>query len=236
MQMRRIGFLTTTLALVTVAACGEAADDNASASPSATTTTTVTATTSPSDSAGPIPSGALLQASDLNGVAMQPVDGDVGKDLRPPRPCGDAHPSDSARQASTAATAAMTPATGAAGTVPSVILETIVRYRPGSGAQAFAELRSALQRCPGTLAKDKRTWQIVGDLGAGDEAILFRTSTQTKYGDSPELTTQTWPVAVARSGDDVVLISDLGWENISGEEPVVRKLIATAVDRLRAAS
>jgi hypothetical protein len=167
---------------------------------------------------------------------MAPVDGDIGKDLRPPRPCGSGHPSDPARRESIAMTAPMTPSGGPAGTVPSVILETIVRYGPGSGAQAFAELRSALQRCPGAIGEGRRNWETVGDIDAGDEALVFRTSTRTTYGDSPELTTQTWPVAVARSGDDLVLVADLGWENMSGEEPVVRALIATAVERLRAAS
>lgn len=232
--MRRIGFLATTLALVSLAACGDGDTDDAAASPSTSESTTVTATATAS--AGPIPSRALLQPSDLNGATMAPVDGDVGKDLRPPRPCGAAHPSDPARQASIATTAPITPATGPAGTVPSVILETIVRYRPGSGAQAFAELRSALQRCPGAIGEEKRNWEIVGDVSAGDEAFVFRTSTQSTYGDSPELTTQTWPVAVARSGDDLVLVADLGWENMSGDEPIVRSLIATAVERLRAAS
>jgi hypothetical protein len=167
---------------------------------------------------------------------MAPVDGAVGRDLRPPRPCGSAHPSDPARQASIAMTAPMTPANGPGGTVPSVILETIVRYSPGSGAQAFAELRSALRHCPGTIGKGTRNWEIVGDVAAGDEALLFRTSTQVTYGDSPDLTTQTWPVAVARLGDDLVLVGDLGWENMSGDEPNVRTLIPVAVDRLRTAS
>ncbi|GAA0924599.1 hypothetical protein Vau01_060370 [Virgisporangium aurantiacum] len=221
-------FLGTTLALVSLTACGEGAT---SASP----TTTVTASAS-ARATGPIPSAGLLRPSDLSGAAMAPVDGDVGRDLRPPRPCGDAHPSDPARQASIAMTAPMTPANGPGGTVPSVILETIVRYSPGSGAQAFAELRSALQRCPGAIGQGRRNWEIVGDVDAGDEALLFRTSVQTTYGDSPDLTIQTWPVAVARTGDDLVLVGDLGWENMSGEEPVVRTLIATAVDRLRAAS
>lgn len=231
--MRRIVFLGTTLALVSLAACGEGTTDNASASP----TTTVTASASASArAAGPIPSAGLLQPSDLNGAAMAPVDGDVGKDLRPPRPCGGAHPSDPARLESIAMTAPMTPANGPGGTVPSVILETIVRYGPGSGAQAFADLRSALQRCPGAIGEDKRNWEIVGNIDAGDEALVFRTSKQTTYGDSPDLTTQTWPVAVARVGDDLVLIGDLGWENMSGEEPVVRTLVTTAVERLRAAS
>jgi hypothetical protein len=43
-------------------------------------------------------------------------------------------------------------------------------------------------------------------------------------------------VAVARVGDDLVLVGDLGWENMSGDEPNVRSLIARAVERLRAAS
>jgi hypothetical protein len=212
----------TVLALISLAACGEG-------SPS----TPVATTASPTRSAGPIPAAALLQPSDLNGATMRPVDGDVGKDLRPPRPCGGTHPSDPARRESIAMTAPVTPATGPGGTVPSVILETIVRYNPGSGAQAFAELRSALQRCPGAIGKDKRNWEI---LDAGDEMLVFRTSKQTTYGDSPDLTTQTWPAAAALVGDDVVLVADLGWENMSGEEPAVRSLITQAVLRLRATS
>lgn len=231
--MRRIGLVTTTLALVTLAACGDDATDDASATPSATQTTTVTASPSTSKSSGPIPSGAVLQAADLNGVAMKTADEGVGKALRPPRPCGDALPSDAARKSSIAATALLSPQ---AGQTPSVILETIVRYAPGSGAPAFSELKAAIQRCPGTLGKDRRNWELVGDLTAGDEALVFRTSTQSTYGDSPELSTLTYPVAVARSGDDLVLVSDLGWENLGGEEPTVRALITAAITRLRAAS
>ena len=108
--------------------------------------------------------------------------------------------------------------------------------RRDTGPEVFAELRSALQRCPGAIGKGKRNWEIVGDIGAGDEALVFRTSTQLTYGDSPDPTTQTWPVAVARSADDLVLVGDLGWENMSGEEPNVRTLITAAITRLRAAS
>jgi hypothetical protein len=44
------------------------------------------------------------------------------------------------------------------------------------------------------------------------------------------------PVAVARVGDHLVLVADLGWETTGGDEAVVRRLIVTAVERLRAAT
>jgi hypothetical protein len=220
--------------LVVLALTGCGADD---AGPSNSPPATSTAGT-PQHSAGPqettIPAAALLQAADLDGAAPEPA-GDVAPYLRPPRPCGDQHPSEAARVASAAVTAAVTPETGQQGT-PSVVLETIVRYRPGVGAQAYAELADALRRCPGQLGKDKRRWEIVGDVRAGDEAMVFKTTSQFEYGDETKLATVSTPVALARVGDDLVLLADLGWETASGEESKVRRLIVTAVERVRAAS
>jgi hypothetical protein len=225
---RSLGFVAATLALVAVSACKVTSEGGAAAAPS----TSISA--SGSVPAGTIPTAALLQPADLNGAEMKPVDGDAGKALRPPRPCGDAHPSDPARVASTAATAVHPSAGGGESTAPSVILETIVRYRPGSGAQAFDELMAAIARCPGTAGADTREWQSLGPLDAGDEAVLFRTSTQVRADDQATLAPWTWPVAVARVGDDLVLVADLGWETMNGEETTVRSLITAAVQRVRA--
>jgi hypothetical protein len=204
-----------------------------SASPAPTSTTGEPAPSASAQEAT-IPAAALLQAADLGGVSPEPAR-DAAQHLRPPRPCSEPNPSDSARVSSTAVTAALTPATGQQGT-PSVILETIVRYRHSVGPQAFSELTTALRRCPGELGKNKRRWEVVGDLRAGDEAILFRTTTQFVYGDETNLVTTTTPVGVARVGDDIVLVADLGWETTGGDESRVRRLVVTAVERLRAAT
>jgi hypothetical protein len=237
---RTLGFITAALALVAgsgcLSACTVTSDGGAAAAPSTSISASGPGSPGASASEGTIPTAALLQPADLSGAEMTPVDGDVGKDLRPPRPCGDAHPSDAARLASTAATAVHPSAGGGESTTPSVILETIVRYRPGSGAQAFDELTAAIARCPGTAGTDTREWRSLGPVDAGDEAVLFTTSTQVRADDQATLAPWTWPVAVARVGDDLVLVADLGWETLNGDEATVRTLVTAAVQRVRAAS
>jgi hypothetical protein len=125
---------------------------------------------------------------------------------------------------------------GGESSAPSVILQTIVRYKPGAAAQAFDELNAAISRCPGKPTTDSREWQSFGIFDAGDEAVLFKTSTQVRGEGETALAPWTWPVAVARVGDDLVLVADLGWETMNGEETTVRTLIAAAVTRVRAAT
>jgi hypothetical protein len=234
--MRRFGIAAAALGVLALTACSTTG--TGAPTPSASTTATGTglpSTTSPPS--GTIPAAALLQAADLEGVEPKPANEEVAKDLRPPRPCGSALPSDSARLGSVAVTAALLPVNvSPPGRSPSVIMETIVRYRAGAGTTAFSDLKAALQRCPGQLGKGKQRWELVGGVSAGDEAILFRMTTQFTYGDDTNLVTKTTPVALARVGDDLVLVTDLGWETSGGDEAVVRRLIVTAVGRLRAAT
>lgn len=221
-------------ALVAVSAC-KVTSDGGTAAPSASVSASGSASPSAGPSLAPIPTAAMLQAADLKGASMTPIDGDVGEDLRPPRPCGDAHPSESARVASTAMTAVYPSAGGGESTAPSVILQTIVRYQPGRAAQAFAELNSAISRCPGRPGTETREWQSFGTFDTGDEAVLFKTSIQVRGEGETTPAPWTWPVAVARVGDDLVLVADLGWETMNGEETTVRTLITAAVQRVRAA-
>jgi hypothetical protein len=230
--LRRSGLVTAALALATLSGCTVTSDGGATATPSGSAGASVPPSASASEAT--VPTAAVLQPADLNGAKMEPVGGNTGKDLRPPRPCGDAHPSDSARVASTAMTAVYPSAGGGESNTPSVILETIVRYRPGAGAQALGELAAAIARCPGRAGTDTREWQSLGVLDAGDEAVLFKTSTLVRSEGEPSLAPWTWPVAVARVGDNLVLVADLGWETLNGDESTVRTLIVAAVQRVRA--
>lgn len=227
--------MTAVLALVAVSACKVEVEPGAAAGPSGSASVSAPPSVSASASAGAIPTAALLQPADLKGESMKPLEGDTGEALRPPRPCGTAHPTDSARVASTAMTALYPSAGGGESTSPSVILETIVRYRPGTAAQAFAELTAAVARCPGRAGAGTRDWQSLGAVQAGDEAVLFKTSTEVRSEGEKTPAPWTWPFAVARVGDDLVLVADLGWEATNGDEVLVRTLIAAAAQRARAA-
>jgi hypothetical protein len=230
---RSVLFVTAAIALVAVPAC-KVTSDGAAAGPSGSTSAPAPVSVSASPSASGIPTSAMLQPADLNGAAMKAIDGDTGEDLRPPRPCGDAHPTDSARVASTAMTALYPSAGGGESTAPSVILQTIARYRPGSGSQAFGELVAAVARCPGEIGSGIRSWENLGPVTAGDEAVLFKTSTLVNADDHAAAAPWSWPFAVARVGDDLVLVADLGWETMNGDEVTVKTLIAAAVQRARA--
>jgi len=233
--MRRFGIAAAALGVLALTACGTTDTGTPTPSPSTATGTTLPSTTSSPNAT--IPAAALLQAADLDGVEPQPATGEVAKELRPPRPCGNALPSDPARLGSVAVTAAILPVNGPPPPrTPSVIMETIVRYQAGAGTTAFTQLKTALQRCPGELGKDKQRWELNGPISAGDEAILFRMTTQFTYGDDTNLVTKTTPIALARLGDHLVLVTDLGWETSAGDEAAVRRLIVTAVGRLQAAT
>jgi hypothetical protein len=117
-----------------------------------------------------------------------------------------------------------------AGHTPRIVMQ-YVGLHPGQAGAAFADIAAAVRRCPGNLKPGQHKWQTAGTGIAGDQSMLLRVSERFSYGDSEVVTTT--PVVVARVGDYVMVVADLGWETASGDEPFVRQLVTKAVDRLR---
>ncbi|WP_159104463.1 hypothetical protein [Plantactinospora sp. BB1] len=185
---------------------------------------------SPSPSAGQvIASSALLQPEDLGGARLEPLPEGDNAHLRPTRPCAEPYPSDATRSAAVAMRAYVSPGQNE---TPRVVLQ-YVGLHPGHGGAAFAEIAAAVRRCPGGLGAGQHRWEVAETGVAGDESMLLRVSARFSYGDEDVVSTT--PAVLARVGDHVTVVADLGWESASGAEPYVRDLAAKAVERLRAA-
>ncbi|MFC0532399.1 hypothetical protein [Phytohabitans kaempferiae] len=233
--MRGARLLALVVVVVLVSPAVACSTDNAagpatSAVPSTPApTTSAAATASPSATAQRvIDSSALLQPADLGDSPLEPLPEGQSAHLRPARPCEARYPSDATRTAAVAMRAQVSPG---AGQTPSIVIQ-YVGLHPGHAADAFADIAAAVERCPGGLQRGQREWRTVGTGVAGDESMLLRISERFDYGDANVVTTV--PVAVARVGDHITVVANLGWESASGDEQYVRELVATAVDRLRA--
>lgn len=203
-----------------------------SAGPAATAVPSTQAAALPATSQSPtarsvIASSALLQPGDLGGAKLAPLPEGQSAHLRPARPCNTRYPSDATRTAAVAMRAQVTTGTNQ---TPLIVLQ-YVGLHPGKATAAFADIAAALRQCPGSLKSGQHKWETVGTGIAGDESMLLRVSERFEYGGS-EVTTTT-PVVVARVGDYVTVVADLGWETASGDEQYVRQLAAKAVERLR---
>ncbi|MFY1691839.1 hypothetical protein [Plantactinospora sp. WMMB782] len=190
---------------------------------------------SPSGSPSPgasdvIPASALLRPDDLGGTKLEPLPEGESAHLRPARPCGRPYPGDATRVAAVAMRAYVSPA---ANETPRVVMQ-YVGLHPGRAESAFAEIVAAVGRCPGSLDPGEHRWESAGTGSAGDESVLLRVSARFDYGGDETVTTT--PAVVARVGDHITVVADLGWENASGDESFVRELAAKAVERLRTAA
>jgi hypothetical protein len=122
------------------------------------------------------------------------------------------------------------PEPSSGGEIPSVVTEFVGRHAPGGAAAQFQEIGEALKRCPGGLGEDQRRWTILGTPDAGDQSVLVRIDQKESYADEKKETVSRY-AALARTGDVIVVVADLGWENTGGSEKLVRDLIGKAVDR-----
>jgi hypothetical protein len=224
--LRLAGALMVSLCL---AAC---APDAGEASPSPGVSTSSKAASTEPDAGGTsaIPAGALLQPSDVSDAKAEPLAEGRESHLRPLRPCGDndPYPSDGSRTAAVAVSYA--PASGGAGSVPEVFVEFVGRHAPGGAAEQFDEISQALRRCPGSLAGEQRRWTTLDTGIAGDESVLVRIDQRISYGDADPETVSDFAV-LARTGDMIVVVADVGWENLDASEKSVRDLIGKAVQR-----
>ncbi|WP_422768771.1 hypothetical protein ACN28C_18395 [Plantactinospora sp. WMMC1484] len=227
--------LATAMAIALLAGCApdgspESTSTTSSAAPTGSTASASQPAGSPSpDATQVIRSSALLQPEDLGGATLEPMPQGDSEHLRPVRPCGERYPSDETRTAAVAMRAHVSPGENE---TPRVVLQ-YVGLHPGHGAAAFDEIAAALRRCPGSLESGKHRWEVAGTGIAGDESLLVRVSARFSYGDEESVTTT--PAVLARVGDHIMVLADLGWENASGTESYVRRLAPKAVERLRAA-
>ncbi|MDG4786646.1 hypothetical protein O7626_12005 [Micromonospora sp. WMMD1102] len=240
-RSRPTALSATAVALALMVGCS--ADGGAGPSPTGTSSSAPSTAEpnsppgSPSASGSPspgasdvIPSSALLRPEDLGGAKLEPLPAGDNAHLRPARPCGTPYPGDATRVAAVAMRAYVSPA---ANETPRVVLQ-YVGLHPGHADSAFAEIVAAVRRCPGSLDPGKHRWEAAGTGPAGDESLLLRVSARFDYGGDEAVTTT--PAVVARVGDHVTVVADLGWENASGDESFVRNLTAKAVERLRSAA
>jgi hypothetical protein len=171
-----------------------------------------------------------LQPADVRGAKPRPVDKGEFAHVRPLRPCGDdRYPSDASRRDAVAVSYFLEPARGDS---PSVVVQFVGVHAPGGAAEQFDDVREALRRCPGGLGQGQRRWTVLGSDLAGDESVLVRIDQRFTYG-SGKLKTLSHYSALARVGDVIVVVTDLGWEVGGGSEELVRDLIGKAVQRAR---
>ncbi len=166
----------------------------------------------------------------MGGAKPRPVDKGEFAHVRPLRPCGDdRYPSDASRRDAVAVSYFLEPARGDS---PSVVVQFVGVHAPGGAAEQFDDVREALRRCPGGLGQGQRRWTVLGSDLAGDESVLVRIDQQVSYGSGKPKTLSHYS-ALARVGDVIVVVTDLGWEVGGGSEELVRDLIGKAVQRAR---
>lgn len=173
-----------------------------------------------------IPGSALLQPDDVRGATPAPLEQGVYAHVRPLRPCGeDRYPSDGSR---TDAVAMRYLVPGSEqGSTPSVVTEFVGRHEAGGAAAQFADIRAAVDRCPGGLGEGQRKWTV---LEAGADSMVVRIDQRFSYADEEPATVPHY-AALATVNDAVVVVADLGWENMGGDEKLVRDLIGKAKQR-----
>jgi hypothetical protein len=173
-----------------------------------------------------IPASALLQPADVGGAQAEPLERGDFAHVRPLRPCGaDRYPSDGSRTDAVAVRYAVPGAQEAS--TPSVVVEFLGRHESGGAAEQFRDIGAALKRCPGGLGEGQHKWEI---LESDSDSMLIRIGQRFAYADEEPATVNHY-AALSRVNDAVVVVADLGWENIDGSEQLVRDLIKKAEQR-----
>jgi hypothetical protein len=166
----------------------------------------------------------MLQPADLAGTPTSPAADDLRAWLRPPMPCATYR--SAGKVTAARAIQVLYPV---AETIPTVLLEHVAVYRAGGAAQYLHELRRALAGCRG-CTEHGRGWRIVDTRVGTPDSILVRLTETVEYGDGASRLQSTY-VAVARAGNAMVVLADLGWEAGDGHESLVRALAPIAVNR-----
>ncbi|MEV0900030.1 hypothetical protein [Actinoplanes sp. NPDC049802] len=215
------------LLLAAIAACGTGTEKAAPAAP-ASAAPTGASTPAPASPAG-IPAAALLQPADIRGARPENLEQGEYAYVRPLRPCGDArYRSDSTRTAAVAKRYVV-PGPGQE-TVPTVVVQFIGRHSAGGAAGQVQDIDAALAKCPGGLGEGRRKWDIIE---SDADSILVRIGQRFSYADEEPATVNHY-AALARVNDAIVVVADMGWENMDGSEDLVRDLIGKARQRAEA--
>lgn len=175
-----------------------------------------------------IPAAALLQPEDVRGATAESLPQGEYAYVRPLRPCGGRYPSDPTRTAAVAKRFVVPGSTPE--TVPTVVVQFIGRHQPGGAARQIQEIDAALKKCRGGLAEGQRKWDIIE---SGGDTMLVRIGQRFSYADEEPATVNHY-AALARVDDVVVVVADMGWENMDGSEKLVRDLIGKAKVRAEA--
>lgn len=176
-----------------------------------------------------IPATAVLQPDDMRGATAVPLAQGEFAHVRPLRPCGtEPYPSDGTRTSAVALRYDV-PGTEQSST-PSTVVEFVGRHESGGAAAQFTEITAALKRCPGGLGKDQHRWTV---LESDDHSMLVKIEQKLSYADEAPATV-THYAALSTVNNAVVVVADLGWENLNGSEQLVRTLIAKAETRAAA--
>ncbi|GAA0798708.1 hypothetical protein [Spirilliplanes yamanashiensis] len=176
--------------------------------------------------AGPVvPGKALLQPGDLDGATPEKADATFWSYLLPPNACDKPHASDRLRLAAATRQALYADA----GAVrPTVVVNHVARYEPGTASRVLAEIKDSVRRCPGTSAGGERRWTVTR---TGDKMVMLKIDSDIVYGAPVKHAAY---VGVAVVGDGIVVVADAGFEASSGNQKLVDRLLPVAAERAEA--
>jgi hypothetical protein len=113
---------------------------------------------------------------------------------------------------------------------------TLTRYRGDGAIRYLAEVRDAVRRCPSvTRGGIRYRYQQVRTGFAGDESVMLSRTYRTAGvapGAIPKDTT--FPIAVVRVADVVIVIYDYGWEGAPTGAAAFDVFVAEAIALARA--
>jgi hypothetical protein len=171
-----------------------------------------------------IPARAMLQSADLGGAGTQPGDSEYAAHLKPPMPCGAAaHQASTRKLVAEREIRALTALHGPDG--PDSVMENVARYRGNGATLYYGELLAGIRNCDTA----DTTWSVVSRPGYGDASVVVKLAESGLYAGSEHV--QVTYLGVARVGDLVVTVVDLGWETSGGDAAVAGQLLERGVAR-----
>ncbi|MEU4689665.1 hypothetical protein [Actinoplanes sp. NPDC023714] len=167
-----------------------------------------------------------MQPADVRDAEAAPLDQGLYSHVRPLRPCGDDRYDSDASRTDAVAMRYIVPGAEANST-PSIVTEFVGLHSAGGAAEQFTEIEAALEKCPGGLGEDEHKWTV---LDSADDSLVVRIDQRYAYADQTPETVSNY-AALSVVGDAVVVVADMGWENMGGSEDLVRSLITKAEER-----
>ena len=201
----------------------------APSTPAVTATATSDAPVTPAPESTVIQAKGFLRVEDLGNAGMVEIlPSERVKDARI-NPCNDRLPSDDLRLARAAAYVLFRFQPDGY-TPDGTAYEVITRYRSGGASAYLADLKAAVQRCPGTGAV---TRSVVETNFAGDESVLVREVHTADFEGTP--IESEYLVAAVRLGELIVILDGSGWEGGQVARESYDRVLAAALTRAAAA-